>query len=178
MVHTDLAPRWQQFHIALAMQQPSSAVSTPLWCIRAIKGYSHSFRITCDMNAVSLLESREQRYIKAINNNNNKVYGQRKNCFVGVLLLLFFFFMCTISLYCMPTLAFLWVSYLSYRPVCQLACLPSVVSCFCRSLIFLSLSQIFAVLFIHLSFFLLLPTYFPSVKWFALTSKHNPNTLH
>ena len=27
--------------------------------IRAIKGYSHSFRITCDMCAVSLLESRE-----------------------------------------------------------------------------------------------------------------------
>ena len=26
---------------------------------RAIKGYSHSFRITCDIYAVSLLESRE-----------------------------------------------------------------------------------------------------------------------
>ena len=31
---------------------------------RGIKGYSHSFRITSDMRAVSLLESREQRYKK------------------------------------------------------------------------------------------------------------------
>ena len=38
--------------------------------IRAIKGYSHSFRIACDMCALSLLESREQRYIKAMNNNS------------------------------------------------------------------------------------------------------------
>ena len=30
---------------------------------------SHSFRIACNKSAVSLLESREQRYIKAINNN-------------------------------------------------------------------------------------------------------------
>ena len=36
--------------------------STPLRCIlkiRAIKGYSHPFRITCDLSAVSLLSSRE-----------------------------------------------------------------------------------------------------------------------
>ena len=42
--------------------QPKSAVTTPLlwiWKIGAISGYSHSFRITCDMSAVSLLESRE-----------------------------------------------------------------------------------------------------------------------
>ena len=54
------------------MQQPKSATITLLaWIlIRAIKGYSHSFRITCDMCAVSLLESREWRYIKAMNNNN------------------------------------------------------------------------------------------------------------
>ena len=32
-------------------------------------GYSHSFKIPSDMNAASLLESREQRYIKAISNN-------------------------------------------------------------------------------------------------------------
>ena len=38
--------------------------------IRAIKKDSHSFRITCDMCTVSLLESREQCYIKAIYNNN------------------------------------------------------------------------------------------------------------
>ena len=74
MVYTELAPRRQQFHVAPAMQQPNSAVSTPFWCIlkiRAIKGYSHSFRITCDMSAASLSESREQRYIKAMNNNND-----------------------------------------------------------------------------------------------------------
>ena len=50
------------FHVAPAMQQPQSATSTPLPRILitcAIKGYSHSFRITCDMCAVSLLESRE-----------------------------------------------------------------------------------------------------------------------
>ena len=32
-------------------------------------GYSHSFKIPSDMNAASLLESREQRCIKAISNN-------------------------------------------------------------------------------------------------------------
>ena len=62
------------FHMEQAMQQPQSATSTPLpWIliIRAIKRYSHSFRITCDMCALSLPESREQRYINAMNNNNN-----------------------------------------------------------------------------------------------------------
>ena len=62
------------FHVAPAMQQPQSATSTPhpwILIIRAIKGCSHSFRITCDMCAVSLLESRGYRYIKAMNNNNN-----------------------------------------------------------------------------------------------------------
>ena len=33
------------------------------------KGHSHSFRITCDKCAVSLLQSKEERYIKAMNNN-------------------------------------------------------------------------------------------------------------
>ena len=50
------------FHVAPAMQQPKSAASMSLpWIliIRVIKGYSHSIRITCDMYAVSLLESRE-----------------------------------------------------------------------------------------------------------------------
>ena len=66
LVHTERAPRRQQFHATPAIQQPNSAVSTTLlW----IKGYSHSFRITCDMSAVNLLESQEQRYMKAINNN-------------------------------------------------------------------------------------------------------------
>ena len=39
---------------------------------RTIKCTSHSFRITCDKSAVSLLESREQRSIKVINNNNKQ----------------------------------------------------------------------------------------------------------
>ena len=34
MVFTELAPRWQQFHVAPAMQQPNSAVSTPLRLIK------------------------------------------------------------------------------------------------------------------------------------------------
>ena len=70
------------FHVAPAMQQPKSAISTPLpWIliIRAIKGYSHSYRITCDMCAVSLLESREQRYIKAMNNNLNNSQTVKKH---------------------------------------------------------------------------------------------------
>ena len=70
-MHPELALRRQQFHVAPAMQQPSITVSTPLQQILkicAMKGYSQSFRITCDVSAVSLLESRG--YIKAINNNN------------------------------------------------------------------------------------------------------------
>ena len=75
MVHTELAPRRQQFHVAPAMQQPNSVDSTPhRWILKilSIKSDSHSFKISCDMNTVSLLESREQRYIRAINNNNNE----------------------------------------------------------------------------------------------------------
>ena len=53
------------FHVAPATQQPKSTTSTPLpWILKicAIKKkgrYSHSFRITCHMCAVSLLKSRE-----------------------------------------------------------------------------------------------------------------------
>ena len=59
------------FHVAPAMQQTKCAPTTPFpWIlIRALRGYRHSFRITCDMCAVSLLESREQRYIKPMSNN-------------------------------------------------------------------------------------------------------------
>ena len=38
-----------------------------------IKGYSHSFRITCNISAVSLLESREQHCMKVINNDMYEV---------------------------------------------------------------------------------------------------------
>ena len=71
-VTTRMTPvlRWAAMR---AMQQPQSATSTPrpwILIIRAMKRYSHSFRITCDMCTVSLLENRECRYIKANNNNN------------------------------------------------------------------------------------------------------------
>ena len=36
--------------------------------------HSFTFRNTCSMNAMSLLESGEKRYIKAIKNNNNHVH--------------------------------------------------------------------------------------------------------
>ena len=35
----------------------------------AVKSSSHSYRVTCDKNAVSLLKREEQHYIKAINNS-------------------------------------------------------------------------------------------------------------
>ena len=44
---------------------------------RAAKSYSHSIRIARDKGAVSLLDSAEQRYIKAITNNN--IYGSVKS---------------------------------------------------------------------------------------------------
>ena len=81
MVYTEFAPRWQQFHLAPAMQQPKSAISTPLpWILKDTlqKGYAHSeSHVTC---TVSLLKSREQHYIKAINNNNNNnVHRDRRD---------------------------------------------------------------------------------------------------
>ena len=76
MVYTELAPtetaavsRGTSHATTKERYQYSTAVdinNTP--CQK--KGYSRSFTITCDMCAVSLLESREQRYIKAMNNNN------------------------------------------------------------------------------------------------------------
>ena len=85
-VYTDSTSRRQQFHEA--KYQPCSnqtALSVHYFSGYEItrykkillffnikkKGYSHSLRITCDMNTVNLLESSEYRYIKAINNNNN-----------------------------------------------------------------------------------------------------------
>ena len=78
-VSTELAPRRQQFQLAPVTQQASTTVSTPLWWMLKIcaqRGYSHSFRITCDTSAVSLFMSREQRWIKAINNNSNLRSGR------------------------------------------------------------------------------------------------------
>ena len=61
-MYTELVLRLAAFHVAPAMQQPKSTINTPcpwILIIRATKGYSHSFRITCDMCTVTLLESRE-----------------------------------------------------------------------------------------------------------------------
>ena len=61
MVYTELAPRRQQSHVAPAMQQPKSVISTPLpWILKIHPTKrSHSFGIICDMGTVSLLETRE-----------------------------------------------------------------------------------------------------------------------
>ena len=67
MVYTERAPKRQQLHVAPDMQQPNSVVSTPLgWILKSAiqKVYRHSFKITWNKSAVSLLESAEYRYIK------------------------------------------------------------------------------------------------------------------
>ena len=101
MVSTELAPRWQQFHVAPAMQQPKSAVSTPLpWIlkIRAIYNriqslvHNHIQRVqrVCSRaeNSVCKESAREQRialYIKAMNTVNNPSprgsQVEQQNCF-------------------------------------------------------------------------------------------------
>ena len=74
--------------MASDMQQPKSAVNTPLpWIlkIRATKRIqSESFGITYDLCSVILLESREQRYIKVM--TNNKPYTQRYTVTTRVIL--------------------------------------------------------------------------------------------
>ena len=72
MVCTELALRRHQFHVAPAMQQPKSSISTPLpriLKIHAKKGVTHSE--SQDVWAVSLLESRGKCCIIAMNNKNN-----------------------------------------------------------------------------------------------------------
>ena len=64
-VYTECVLRQQQLHMAPAMQQPNSALSMPLTWIHIIffstnvKGYSHSFTITCGKSSVSPLKSEE-----------------------------------------------------------------------------------------------------------------------
>ena len=75
MVYTELVLRQWQFHVAPAMPQPKSAIGTPLlWILKipAVKGYSHSFRITCDVCNESARERRTVLYklINAMNDNN------------------------------------------------------------------------------------------------------------
>ena len=67
VVYTEHAPTWQQFHVAPAMQQPNITVLKE----HAMKGCSHSFRITCDKSAVSVLENGEKHCTKVINHNND-----------------------------------------------------------------------------------------------------------
>ena len=55
------------------------ATSIDISSKRAVKRYSYLLRIACDKSAVSLLTSREQRYIRAI--NNNLLYPSDKTCF-------------------------------------------------------------------------------------------------
>ena len=79
MVYTELAPRRQQFHVATAMYQPNSATT------------SVDIKNTCYKKIQPLLQnhmqhertqSREWRYIKAINNNNNiELTAQQALCF-------------------------------------------------------------------------------------------------
>ena len=69
MVCTELALRRQHFtrHHSHATTKERYRHTTSLDVNKTrYRRYSHSFRITCDMWAVSLLESREQRYIKDI----------------------------------------------------------------------------------------------------------------
>ena len=66
MVYTELAPRRQQFHVAPAM---------PALSVHHFGGYSETrykklvTPVDSHASAVSLLESEDWRYIKAINNN-------------------------------------------------------------------------------------------------------------
>ena len=68
MVYTELAPN-SAVHRTCTKQRCQYTTSVDIKT-RAIKGYSHSVRVPRDMSAVSVVESREQRYIKTININN------------------------------------------------------------------------------------------------------------
>ena len=67
-LYTELAPN-SAVHRTCTKQRCQYTTSVDIKT-RAIKGYSHSVRVPRDMSAVSVVESREQRYIKTININN------------------------------------------------------------------------------------------------------------
>ena len=46
----------------------------------AVKSSSHSYRVTCGKNAVSLLKREQQRYIKAINNSKPASLNTKLSC--------------------------------------------------------------------------------------------------
>ena len=62
------APRWQQLQVAPAMSALYAHHFGGYSKMRYKKLFTH---VESHASAVTLLESREQRYIKAINNNNN-----------------------------------------------------------------------------------------------------------
>ena len=64
---TQNGPRWQQFHVAPAMPVLKYTTSVVYLKTHYKKLFTH---VESNASAVSLLESGEQRYIKAINNNN------------------------------------------------------------------------------------------------------------
>ena len=81
MVYTELA-----FHVAPAMQQPQSATSTPLlWILIIINMHCNWIQSVIQnhmpMCTVSQLESREQGYIKAMNNNNSIIANMLNHCY-------------------------------------------------------------------------------------------------
>ena len=68
-------------HAAPAMPQPKSAISTPLpWklIIRSIKGYSHSFRITCDMCAATCVHAHTHARMHTHKSADSLSFGSRK----------------------------------------------------------------------------------------------------
>ena len=77
MVYAELVPRWHQFHMAPAMQQPNSTVSIPLWCIfkkHAIKKsgsiiYNHMQQECSESAGEQRIMLHINIYIKAINNS-------------------------------------------------------------------------------------------------------------
>ena len=68
MVYTECVLRWQQFLVAPAIQQPNSAVSTPLrWVLKKTKKHvlckaNHSFKLVYDYSIVGLLKQRIALY--------------------------------------------------------------------------------------------------------------------
>ena len=63
MVYTEFAPRWQQFHLAPAMQQPKSAITTPLQWIFKKRVIKLVTNVEPHASAVSLLKRAENSAI-------------------------------------------------------------------------------------------------------------------
>ena len=68
MVYAELALRWQQFHIAPAMQQPDSTVRTPLQWILKICAVKKDAVSRSESRGVSTVSAQEQRIVLCENN--------------------------------------------------------------------------------------------------------------